>query len=198
MSVAITASDGSSDRQLTWVSAFDPGRSAAELFIQQIYLSAFSASVETFSPRIAGLRDRASVWVAAAGCRYAHDGPLYLERYLDEAVELALSRISGETVLRKDIVEVGQLAASRAGEGKRLIYQLHESLADQGYKWAVCTFTRELRRLFFQMGVAPMVLTAASPEKGTDTQNHWGDYYKHQPVVVAGRLGCLHPKGGQR
>ena len=190
MSAPCITSDSLSDLHLNWVSPQDPGRSAAESFIQQIYRNAFSASVETFSPLLVGFRDHVTDWTAVAGCRYACDGPLYLERYLDEPIEVALSYVAREKVLRNDIVEVGQLAAARVGDGRRLIGELRHSLADQGYKWAVCTFTRELRRLFSQMGLTSTVLVAALSEKGVDTQNKWGEYYKHQPVVVAGRLDC--------
>jgi hypothetical protein len=89
---------------------------------------------------------------------------------------------------RAAIVEVGHLAAMRAGEGRRLIVQLGPHLAAQGFQWVVSTLTEELRQLFVRIGVVPLALGRADPAVlGADAQA-WGRYYEHRPVVLAGYL----------
>jgi hypothetical protein len=75
-----------------------------------------------------------------------------------------------------------------AGAGRRLIPLLAAHLAGQGYEWIVGTFTRELRTMFARMGLLPLTLGPAAPERLGSEAEHWGDYYAHAPVVVAGSL----------
>jgi len=51
-----------------------------------------------------------------------------------------------------------------------------------------CTLTEELRHLFDRLGVAPMVLGQADPAALGEQARHWGRYYEHHPMVLAGHL----------
>jgi hypothetical protein len=90
------------------------------------------------------------------------------------------------------VVEVGHLAADRAGEGRRLILLLGQHLAQQpdhrATEWVVSTLTQELRHLFVRLGVTPLALGQADPAAVGDDLAAWGRYYEHRPVVLAGRL----------
>ena len=101
--------------------------------------------------------------VAAAGYRPARQGPLFLERYLAAPVESLLGSHSEAAPARERIVEVGHLAASRAGEGRRLMLLLGPHLGGQGFRWVVGTLTEELRHLFVRLGIAPLALGVADP-----------------------------------
>ena len=103
-------------------------------------------------------------------------------------VETLLPAPAGRWPLRQRIVEVGHLAAVRAGEGRRLILLLGPHLAGQGFEWVVSTLTQELRNLFVRMGVAPLALGVADPAVLGDEAAQWGSYYDHRPLVLAGRL----------
>ena len=52
----------------------------------------------------------------------------------------------------------------------------------------VSTLTEELRRLFLRIGVTPLTLGAADPAALGDEAVHWGSYYEHRPLVLAGHL----------
>jgi hypothetical protein len=86
-------------------------------------------------------------------------------------------------------VEVGHLAAQKAGEGRRLILLLGPHLAERGLQWVVSTLTEELRRLFVRLGVIPLALGVADPALLGEDAAHWGSYYAHHPVVLAGQIG---------
>jgi Thermostable hemolysin len=165
----------------------DPDRLEVECFIQEVYLRRFGARVPHFMPVLAGLRDAAGI-VAAAGYRDAGTAPLYLERYLQAPVETLLAGFQGTVPARTSVVEVGHLAATRAGEGRRLISLLGPHLAQQGFQWVVSTLTEELRRLFVRIGVTPLSLGTADPAALGEEAAHWGSYYEHRPLVLAGHL----------
>ena len=166
----------------------DPGRAELETFIQRVFSQRYGAVVDEFAPVLVGLYDPIEGLVAAAGYRGAASGPLFLERYLAAPVEAQLAASAASPLGREAIVEVAHLAASRAGEGRRLIALLGQHLALQGFEWVVSTLTAELRHLFVRLGVTPLALGAADPQRLGEQAARWGSYYEHQPVVLAGHL----------
>jgi len=168
--------------------ADSPCRHAVEAFISAVYRERYGAELRHFAPLLVSLHDEQGDCVAAAGYCAADSGPLFLERYLSGAVESLLPAPAGRGPLRQRIVEVGHLAAVRAGEGRRLILLLGPHLAGQGFEWVVSTLTQELRNLFVRMGVAPLALDVADPAVLGDDAAQWGSYYDHRPLVLAGRL----------
>lgn len=165
----------------------DPHRCEVEAFIRRVYARRYGADVRQFAPVLVSLRDDSGI-LAAAGYRSAAQGPLFLERYFDASVESLLATHAAAPPTREQIVEVGHLAAERAGEGRRLIRLLGPHLAALRYEWAVSTLTAELRHLFVRIGVTPLALGRAHPAALGDEATRWGSYYDHQPVVLAGQL----------
>lgn len=165
-----------------------PRRAEVEAFIRSAFSRRYGADVRHFAPTLVSLQDRGEI-VAAAGYRSAADEPLFLESYLSAPIEQLLVSPPEAQPLRRTVVEVGNLAASRAGEGRRLIGLLGPHLLAEGFQWVAGTFTAELRHLFVRLGVTPRALGTANPAAlGHDT-SHWGTYYEHHPLVVAGHLG---------
>lgn len=174
---------------LCLVETDDEARADIEAFIARVYARRYGARVSQFAPCLAGIRDPLSgQWLAAAGFRRADQAPLFLERYLDAPVEVVLARHQTQPVHRHEIVEVGHLAAERAGAGRLLIPLLGRHLAGGPSRWVVSTLTQELRHLFVRMGVTPLALGSADPGAVGEGLADWGSYYEHRPVVLAGRL----------
>lgn len=165
----------------------DPQRAEVEAYIRGIYARHYGAEVQGFAPVLVSLQNASGI-VAAAGYRNADSGPLFLERYLDAPVETLLGNDTDGPVQRQGVVEVGHLASDRSGEGRRLILLLGPHLASQGFQWVVSTLTAELRHLFVRIGVTPLALGIADPAALGDEAAHWGSYYDHRPVVLAGHL----------
>jgi hypothetical protein len=174
--------------RLLHIGCHHPGRAATETFIRRVYRVRYGARVTRFAPHLVALRDEAGEIVAAAGYRPAGRGPLFLERYLDAPVERLLAAGGRACPPRERIVEVGHLAANRAGEGRRLIALLAAHLAAENFQWAVCTLTQELRHFFVRLGIAPLALGVADPAALGAEAKDWGRYYEHDPVVLAGPL----------
>ena len=127
-------------------------RDEVEEFIRATFKSRFGAEVTSFAPNLMALEldDRV---VAAAGWRCAADEPLFLETYLDVPVEAALAKLAGHPVERARIVEVGNLAAARAGGSIDVILALSRHLDRLGYEWVAFTATRELIGIFARIGL---------------------------------------------
>lgn len=168
--------------------AADPRRGEVEGFISKVFAQRYGADVQHFTPTLVSLQDRGGI-VAAAGYRSAGNGPLFLERYLAAPIEALLAMATQDTPERHQVVEVGHLAADRAGEGRRLISLLGAHLAAQDVQWVVGTITAELRHLFIRLGVTPLALGTAHAAALGDDAARWGSYYEHAPVVLAGHLG---------
>lgn len=164
-----------------------PDRAEVEAFIARVYAERFGAELRAFAPVLVSLRDVDGI-AAAAGYRAAGPGPLFLERYLSAPVEALLAAQAGATPPRDRIVEVGHLAATRAGAGRRLIRALGQHLALHDFDWVVSTLTEELRHLFVRIGVTPLALGRADAAVLGDEASRWGRYYEHRPVVLAGQL----------
>jgi hypothetical protein len=167
--------------------AAESERGDIEDFIRAVYARRFDASVHGFMPELVARRDALGRIVAAAGIRIATE-PLFLEQYLDRPVERHIERLTGLRPDRAAIAEVGQLAAARAGEGRKLIFELARRLAGHRVEWVVGTLTEELRHLFARMGVEPLVLDRADPQRLAASHDDWGRYYEHRPQVLAGHL----------
>lgn len=165
----------------------DPQRAEVEAFIRDVYGKRYGARVTHFAPTLVALRDGDTI-TAAAGYRSAGSGPLFLERYLPRPVDCLLGTHGQSPPLRERIVEVGHLAAARAGEGRRLVLMLGSHLSERGHEWVVGTLTGELRQLFVRIGIPPLTLGVADPALLGADAGHWGRYYEHNPLVLAGHL----------
>lgn len=165
----------------------DARREEVEDFIRRVYAARYGAHVRRFAPVLVSLHDGPHI-VAAAGYRMGTQA-LFLERYFDEPVEALLARHGARPQARETIAEVGHLAATRAGEGRRLVLMLGRHLAQRRVQWVVSTLTQELRLLFSRMGMAePLVLGTADPARLGAEAEDWGSYYDHRPTVLAGHL----------
>lgn len=177
----------SSSPRLVVHAADGPRRAGVEAFIRRIYAERYGADVRSFAPTLVSLDDCGEP-VAAAGYRDASQGPLFLERYLSAPIQELLVPQGRLPAARDTVVEVGHLAAARAGEGRRLIHRLGPHLAALGFDWVVGTLTRELHHLFVRMGISPLVLGQANPAALGEEASGWGSYYDHGPMVLAGDL----------
>jgi Thermostable hemolysin len=164
----------------------DEHRAAVEGFVAEVYRRHFAARLQHFMPVLVSLGGDGAT-NAAAGYRGAVE-PLFLECYLQEPIEQVLARAAGKAVAREHIVEVGQFAARRAGEGRRLMRALARHLVDSGFRWAVITATADLRRLFGHLRLCALPLATAQRHCIGNEARLWGSYYRHAPKVLAGDL----------
>jgi hypothetical protein len=164
-----------------------PHRARAEAFISDIFQRHYDAELSSFAPNLMLLEKNGRI-AAVAGWRCAGTERLFLENYLDAPIETAVSRLAGRPVDRQRIVEVGNLAAEVRGGSVEVMVTLAAHLDRLGFEWVVFTATSELIGMLRRLGLPPLALASADPERlGTDARL-WGSYYAAHPVVVAGRI----------
>ena len=179
-----------SDRQL-YIEMLEQGasqRAEVEDFIHGVFSHAYAADIRHFLPRLLALRNSERQVLAALGMREAADQRLFLETYLDEPIEAAVSRLQGSTVSRDTIVEVGNLASVHRGGLRHLIIALTAYLSGAGTEWVVFTAVPAVRNAFAAMGLPLQQLAVADKARLDKGQENWGSYYDTGPVVLAGRV----------
>jgi Thermostable hemolysin. len=172
----------------------DPQRPVFETFIQQRFRKAHGADIRHFMPELFGMSDAGGELCAVAGVRRANAERLFLECYLDEAIEPLISAAEGRAVDRTGIVEVGNLAASDTGSARLSIIAITYLLAMGGQEWVAFTGNAGLVNSFHRLGLKPVTLCAADPARLGNDRHEWGSYYESKPWVHVGniRAGFIH------
>lgn len=166
-----------------------PERRQVETFLEDAYAKAFGGVIREHYPTLMSVWDADGRLHAAAGFRMAARHPLFLEQYLDEPIETAVGGAFGASPYRGAIAEIGNLASQSAGASMFLFFALAGYLHRQGCEFACATATRGLARLFRQVGFETRKLADASADRLSAGAGDWGDYYAHEPRVLAGRIG---------
>ncbi|MCP5145631.1 MAG: thermostable hemolysin [Gammaproteobacteria bacterium] len=177
------------DLRLHLVREMATARPQLESAIAQRFAREFAANIHSFMPALISLQTAAGP-VAVAGCRRAAEQRLFLESYLDQPIEQALSAATGLAITRPGIVEIGNLASLRAGSARLLFALLAALLSLVGEQWIVCTVTREVGLLLSRMGLVTHPLQAADRARLGRESAGWGAYFQHQPTVVYAGLGA--------
>ena len=167
--------------------AGSPRREEAEDFIRSVFARRYNARTASLAPNLALLEQDDRI-IAAAGWRGASTDKLFLERYLDTPIEVAMAQLAGQNVVRERIVEVGNLAADKPGGSIHVILTLGRHLHRLGFEWVVFTATQELIGILTKLGLPMLALAKADPARLGDDASAWGTYYDTQPIVVAGRI----------
>lgn len=159
-------------------------RTELEDYIGTIFRNAHNAQLNGFLPELFKIVAPFSNPAAAVGIRRIDTDKTFLEQYLDSPIEQNVSKIAGRPVSRRQLVEVGNLAASCIGSSRKLITFLVFYLANQGYSWAVCTAVNSVRAALKRSGVNFETICQADPERIGSARKQWGSYYDNNPSVV--------------
>ncbi|MCG6574776.1 thermostable hemolysin [Pseudomonas sp. AF32] len=172
----------------------DPRRAEFEAFVRQRFRQVHGADIRHFMPEMFGFDDGAGVLCAVAGVRLAARGPLFLEHYLDGPIEPLINAAADRPVDRGGIVEVGNLAASDTGSARLSIIAITYLLAVGGLEWVAFTGNAGLVNSFHRLGLKPVTLCPADPQRLGEDRHLWGRYYESQPWVHVGniRAGFIH------
>jgi hypothetical protein len=138
-------------------------------------------------PTLLALEGRRGRACGVVGFRNAAAEPLFLERYLDRPVELAVAEHVGQPVMRSTIVEVGNLASLSCRAACQLVAALPRVLLADGNQWIVFTATSAVRGMLARFR-APVIELASATRDRLEDGEEWGRYYDNDPRVVAGYL----------
>jgi hypothetical protein len=163
-------------------------RPAVEQFIRSRFLRDHDAELSHLMPRLFSLSNADGQMVAGFGLREASKARLFMECYLDEPVEARIARLAGRPVRRERVIEVGNLAAHPGG-ARSMITLLTQHLYDLDFEWVTFTGVTRLRSAFRRLGLQPLEIAAATPERLTESERKaWGRYFESLPIVMAGHV----------
>lgn len=178
--------------QLRLIEPCEAGREDAQAFIHTAYRLAFNANLKTYYPSIVTLHNEAGVThpaiLGAVGARSGLNQNLFLEQYLDASVQQMLTSMTGFAVQRERVVELGNLAVLRPALTYPFMSMLGSWLLEYQVEWLVFALTTKLRQLFLRAGLTLHELGQARESSLTNRDNDWGDYYQHDPRIVAVEL----------
>ncbi|MFK7864308.1 MAG: thermostable hemolysin [Pseudohongiellaceae bacterium] len=161
----------------------------ARLFVKAQYKQHFSCDLDEFFPEIFCLYDQGQL-LACCGFRSAANEPLFLEQYLDEPVEHAVSHQVNYKVARGALVELGGFAVANKSVALAFMAQLAPTLYQSNFQYVSCTVTAPVRRCLTKLGIQFYALGQADPQKLKVNSGSWGTYYNLKPSVV---VGAIHP-----
>ncbi len=162
-------------------------RSEVEDYITQRYSLAFDAHLNSFMPTFMALMEGGDIR-SLCGFRVASDEPLFLEQYLDQSADALLTDIFSLPIERCKLIEFGQLASFSKGFSPFHFLLMTRKLVENGYEWCIFTATDPLYAMMVRLGLNPTILADANPDKVPNAAYTWGNYYQHQPRIVAGNL----------
>lgn len=164
------------------------GRSKVESFIARRFHKVHGACVNSFLPTLITLESLGGDIHAAIGVRSAHSEKLFLEQYLSHPIEVMISRDSQSVCCRKDVIEVGNLAGGSRGISRCFFAVLTAVLQEWGARWLACTGTADVLNVLHRLGLEPLSIADAAPERLPNGATGWGSYYEHQPMVMVGEI----------
>jgi len=166
----------------------DKGRSAIEQHILDSYQNKFSANLVHFMPILVAANVPGQASHLSFGLSNADQSSLFLENYLREPVEQALSRAVNTRIERCSIVEIGNLAFANTTTIRDDLIAIAHYCYGLGYQYVVCTATRMLRLVFLKAGIKPIYLGNACPDDAPRDGTHWGAYYENAPQIIGGNI----------
>jgi Thermostable hemolysin len=161
-------------------------RGAVLALMSRKYGEAYRASPDLNYPELRAQKCNGKA-SAALGYRRAEAGALFLEAYLDVPVEQALETVFDRTILRRDIVEIGNLASENGPAMVALWAKTANDLGDNS-DIAVAVLTAPLRAMFRRLGLTLYEIAPAQTNRIGDAAARWGDYYKQDPIICAGLI----------
>lgn len=159
--------------------------------VQKLITSRYAAAhgaLPTFDyPHFCVIGSTPSAPAAALGFRFANQGPLFLEAYLDQPVDHLLSDRFERPIGRGDIVEIGAHASETSRATVALWARTAQHL-DGKAEFAVAVMTAPLRAMFDRLGIAISELATADPARLPCGGRNWGHYYANSPMVCTGLI----------
>jgi len=184
---------GAPRNTFTLIDGDSPDREDLEDRVRAGFGSHFGASIAGFMPQLALYRHRSGK-SGVIGVRCARDEPLFLEHYLDVPVQNVIAEAAGQPVSRTRIAEVGQFVVDDPDIVGSFFRNLVPFLRAEGYDWVCFTGTNRVRAILKRVGLHGLPVAAAAAERAASTDDRWGNYYDHEPVVIIGKLDD--PEGG--
>lgn len=159
-----------------------PQRASLEQFIQQGFAHSYQAQVQQFMPHLLALSD-GQHWQATLGIRHAACQPLFVEHYIDSAMEQHLEQ-HGIHCPRSELLEIGHLYSVNR-RATLMLFVLLASLTEHlQASHLVCCATPAVQLLLRSGGLEIVDLGIADSTRLGADASLWGSYYQSAPHLI--------------
>ena len=160
-------------------------RDEIERFIIETLHHTYGADIKRFKPYLMSLRDQDNRLIAVCGLHSAATERLFLENFLDQPIETALSEHTGFPVKRGDIVEIDNFSVAELGMSRHLVTAINDQLYFTSKQWAVLTAMPALREVFFNLGLNPEIIADTDMNLlSSEDRQAWGNYFEQKPQII--------------
>ncbi len=129
-----------------WHTGGSAERAEVENYIASKFRQEYAAELSSFAPLLLSMHCKNEL-SAAVGIRPASSAPLFVEQYLDKPIEDCIKTADGSVIQRDEIVEIGNLVATRRGASQLLFIVLGSLMYEAGYRWLVFSATSQVERM---------------------------------------------------
>jgi thermostable hemolysin len=178
---------------LSLVAQSSPHRVELEQYIKEHFYTYYQAQIDSFLPYLLATHSEEQISSALGFHPAKVSEQLFLEQYLDVDIQSTLCQLFNQAVSRDDVVEIGSLTSTKKGSSHILFILTAAVLYEAGFKWVVFTATKQVETLLAKLGLKPIDVCGADPERLSDHGNSWGSYYEKKPRVLAGNLTDVIP-----
>ncbi|MCX7544699.1 thermostable hemolysin [Marinicella gelatinilytica] len=159
-------------------------RNIIEQFIQRQYKQHFNADIHHFFPILISVYQQSNdQLIGAVGLRYADQGSLFSEQYLNKPAEQLLARYAGQKVPRSSVIELGHFVIVNRRYLALVVRAIANFIGQLQAQWTVYTLSEPMVKAVNKLSIPTQFLASACADKLIDKQNHWGQYYRHKPAV---------------
>jgi hypothetical protein len=158
-------------------------RAAVEGYISSQFAEHYDAQLTEFMPQLISMQCQGR-FSAAAGIRPALEGPLFAEQYVNRPAEQILSERLQTPVARSEIIEAGNLAATRPGTSQLFLALTTAVMRRAGFRWGIFTATDQVEKIVRKMNFSVTTLGPADPSRLGPDAACWGRYYETNPCVL--------------
>jgi hypothetical protein len=170
-----------------WHACGSAERFEVESYIAGKFRQEYAAELSSFAPLLLSMHCKNEL-SAAVGIRPASSGPLFVEQYLDKPIEQCIQTADSTEIQRDQIVEIGNLVATRRGASQLLFIVLGSLMYEAGYRWLVFSATNKVERITRKFPFPVQVLCASDPARLQGDAGEWGSYYETSPKVIVGDI----------
>lgn len=160
-------------------------------FIRNRFGHAFAAEIHSFMPFLLGWQERQNIQ-AALGVRI-NNQPLFIEQYLPCKIDEFL--ISQDICTsRTKVAEIGHFCSVSRRYSLPLMIFAITGLYLTGVEYVVFTANEQLRKTLNSYQIAGIPLVEANASSLALSEDNWGSYYQHSPVVTALKIAPVMQK----
>ncbi|MFC3031503.1 thermostable hemolysin [Pseudoalteromonas fenneropenaei] len=163
----------------------DVCRPLLEQEVREGFAKAFNADIHEFYPLLSHLATAQGVCVL--GLRLAIHEALFVEQYLDDAIENLLA----PGTLRSAIAELGNLCSSHRSATIAHFIVVANALLANNIRYLAFTGTAQVRKLMALLQVPVLELGHADPAR-VPSSNDYGSYYEAEPKTCVVDLQAAH------